>query len=230
MIDTNHDVKIDSGACMNDIQSRLDLLYQKVKPPANRKTAEKESERAFKQISAAFRKATPEQRVDIQIAFEDREMLVALFVLYANKLAEAALQAARKDKRKEAIPALEEACVADAIIDGRTNHDDLQRLHKHLMAAAEELRFDVEGFLRPFETPVRVYIQRAYEMHQDRNRIQAMRVLGRALQLDHTLYKNERIIEFAASLTGQSPKTAIMTLEDAYLRNRFIAEFEQARR
>ncbi len=213
---------------MTDVDSvitQLGLLQNKIKA-SKKRIADKEWQPIYKQVCAAFREATPEQRVDIQIALENREAQLSLFVTYLSKITETALKAARKDNRKVAIPALEEALTADAIIDGRYNVDTLQRIHKQLEAAVAETHYDMEAFLRKLETPMSTYLDHAYKLHKQGSRSQAIRVLGRAVQLDHSLQKQEHIADFAAVLTGQSPKGALMTLEDAYLRNLFIEELE----
>jgi hypothetical protein len=213
---------------MPDVDSaitQLGLLQNKIKA-SKKRLADKEWLPVCKQVCAAFRGATSEQRVDIQIALEGRETQLSLFVNYLNRMSDTALKAARKDNQKVAIPALEEALTADAIIDGRYNVDTLQRLHKQLEDAVAETHYDMEAFLRKLATPVSIYLDHAYMLHRQGNRSQAIRVLGRAVQLDHSLQKQEQIADFAAALTGQSPKGALMTLEDAYLRNLFIEELE----
>jgi hypothetical protein len=213
---------------MSDVDSaitQLGLLQNKIKA-SKKRLADKEWLPVCKQVCAAFRGATPEQRVDIQIALEGRETQLSLFVNYLNRMTDTALKAARKDNRKVAIPALEEALTTDAIIDGRYNEETLQRIHQQLQAAVTETHYDMEAFLRKLETPMSIYLDHAYMLHKQGNRSQAIRVLGRAVQLDHTLQKQEQIGDFAATLTGQSPKGALMTLEDAYLRNLFIEELE----
>jgi tetratricopeptide (TPR) repeat protein len=213
---------------MPDVDSlitQLNLLQNKIKA-SKKRIADREWQPLYKQVCAAFREAVPEQRVDIQIALENREAQLSLFVAYLNQMTETALKAARKDNQKVAIPALEEALTADAIIDGRFNVDALQCIHKQLEAAVAETHYDMETFLRKLETPVPTYLDRAYKLHKDGQRSQAIRTLGRALQLDDNLYKNETVANFASELTGKSPKGAIMTLEDAYLRNLLIETYE----
>ncbi len=215
---------------VDTILTQLSLLHNKVKTPSKKKLADREWQPLYKQVCAAYRQATPEQRVDLQIAFESRDALMALFVKYLSLSAQAALKALQKGKDNMAVEALQEALTADVIIDGRTNLDDLQRIHKQIESAADQLHFNMEAFLRKLETPIRIYIDSAYQLHKQGDRTQAIRVLGRALQLDHSLQKSESIGDFAATLTGESPRTAIMTLEDTYQRNVFIEEYESSRR
>jgi hypothetical protein len=205
--------------------NQLGVLQNKIKA-SKKRLPDKEWQPLYKQVCAAFREATAEQRIDIQIALEGREAQLSLFVSYLNQMTETALKAARKDNRKAAIPALEEALTADAIVDGRYNIETLQRIHKQLELAVTEMHYDMEGFLRKLETPISAYLDYAYKLDKQGNRSQAIRVLGRAVQLDHSLQKTDHIGDFAAKLTGQSPKSALMTLEDAYLRNLFIEELE----
>jgi tetratricopeptide (TPR) repeat protein len=207
------------------VLAQVDALHHKIRT-AKKKIADKEWQPLYKQVCAAFREATPQQRVDIQIALENRDALLSLFVSYLTKMTETALKAAGKDNRKIAIPALEEALTADAIVDGRFNIDELQRIHRQLEATAAETRYDMEAFLHKLATPVPTYLERAYTLHKAGNRSQAIRTLGRALQLDHSLQKQEHIADFAAVLTGKSPQTALLTLEDPYLRNLYIEECE----
>jgi hypothetical protein len=206
------------------VLNQVGSLHSKIR--SSKKISDKEWQPLYKRVCAAFREAAPDQRVDIQIAFENRDPLLSLFVRYLDQMTQAAHKAALKDNRKAASTVLDEALTADAIIDGRTRVDDLQRIHKRLEAAVWEAGYDMEGFLRRLETPVQVYVDRAHRLHQAGNRSQAIRTLGRALQLDESLYKNEHIANFAATLTGQSPKSAILTLEDPYLRNLLIETYE----
>lgn len=207
------------------VLTQLGALHSKFRT-SKKKPGDKEWQSLYKRVCAAFREATPEQRVDIQIAFESRESLLSLLVRYLDQMTQAAHKAALKDNRKAAITVLEEALTADAVIDGRTRVDDLQRIHKRLEAAGREAGYDMEGFLRRLETPVQIYVDRANRLYKAGNRSQAIRTLGRALQLDDSLYKREHIAEFASVLIGKSPHSAILTLEDPYLRNLFIESYE----
>ena len=215
---------------MSDVDlmlTQVGALHNKIRM-SKKKIGDKEWQTLYKRVCAAFREAAPEQRVDIQIAFENRDPLLSLFVRYLDQMTQAAHKAALKDIRKAGV-VLEEALTADAIIDGRTSVDELRRIHKQLEAAVQEVHYDMEGFLRKLATPVQIYVDRAHRLHQSGERSQAIRTLGRALQLDDHLYKKEHIANFASTLTGKSPHTAILTLEDPYLRNLFIEGYENPR-
>jgi hypothetical protein len=207
------------------VLTKVGTLHNKIRT-SKKKLGDKDWQPLYKRVCAAFREATPEQRVDIQIAFENRDPLLPLFVRYLDRMTQAAGKAMEKDNRKAAAEVLQEALTADAIIDGRTGVDELQRIHRQLETTVREARYDMEGFLHRLQTPVQVYVDRAHRLQKEGNRSQAIRALGRALQLDESLYKNEHIASFASSLTGKSPKGAILTLEDPYLRNLLIETFE----
>src|SRR5262249_48240457 len=66
--------------------------------------------------------------------------------------------------------------------------------------------------------------------HKHQNTPQAIRSLGLALQSDESLRKNEKIGEFAALLTEKAPHSAVMVLEDSFLRNTVIRELDNKHR
>ena len=74
------------------------------------------------------------------------------------------------------------------------------------------------------------FVERAYQFQKQHNRIQALRALGRALQLDHTLRYNEKIADFAKILTNEAPYSAVMLLEDSFLRNSLVQDIERQMR
>lgn len=212
------------------IISQLNLLSEKAKQSSKKTISEQECRSIYDQICAVFPNASADDRVDIQVAFEDRELLIEAMTGYMLRLAQQALRLGRRNKRDEAIQNLQQALIADVIIDGRTNVEELQKIQDELLNAAKEIKFDVEPYLQSLETSAADYVQRAYQLHKQQKRPQAIRALGRALQLDHTLRTNPKIGEFANLLTNEAPYSAIMTLEDSFTRNNFIHEMERKER
>lgn len=206
------------------VLTQLYALRQKVVPPSNRHLSEKTWHNIFDELCTTFPHASPEERVDIQIAFENRDILLTKFLAYFAQVARQAARNAHKHSRRLGLELLQRGIIADAIIDGRGNMEVLEAAQSNLLAAADKLDFDVESYLEPIQTPPSVYIQRAYQLHKAHDDNQAMQVLGRALQLDNSLSKNGSVADLAATLTGESPRSAIITLEDPYLRNTLINE------
>jgi tRNA nucleotidyltransferase/poly(A) polymerase len=212
------------------IITQLDLLNEKAKRTTKLKVSEQESRKVYDEICAVFPKASEDERVDLHIAFEDREPLIDALVAYMTRLTQEISRLIRKDKQQEAITALRQALIADVIIDGRYDVEVLQKLQNELLNAAKELHFEVESFLQNLETPAGVYVERAHHFFKEQNRAQAIRCLGRALQLDYHLRENPKIAELATLLTGEAAHSAIMTLEDSFLRNSLIQDMERKRR
>ncbi|MBZ0284890.1 MAG: hypothetical protein K8L97_29410 [Anaerolineae bacterium] len=206
------------------VLTQLYALRQKVVPPSSRSISNKTWHNIFDELCTTFPQASPEERVDIQIAFESRDILLAKFLDYFRWIAQQTAQNIRRGNRNLARELLQRGVIADAIIDGRGDVDILQTAQANLLAAAARLDFDVEGYLDPIQTPPGIYIQRAYQLHKAHDDNRAIQVLGRALQLDNTLKKSANIADLASTLTGESPQSAIITLEDPYLRNTLIAE------
>lgn len=208
--------------------NHLFALRQKVVPPSNRQIADNTWHNIFDELCTTFPQASPEERVDIQIAFESRDIMLAKFLDYFRSIAKQSAQNARRGNRQYALELLKRGVIADAIIDGRGDIEILQAAQKSLLEAADKLRFDVEDYLEPLQTPPSIYVQRAYQLHKAHEDNQAIQVLGRALQLDNHLKENVRIADLASTLTGESPGSAIITLEDPYLRNTFILEHSRS--
>lgn len=217
------------NADINNIQSRLYALDGKLQTSAKKKLPEKEWLTLFHEVCNAFRAASPEERVDIQIAFEDRHALLNQFTEYLARMTQNAAQISRGSNPAKTIKLLEEGILADAIIDGRVNLADVQRAQNQLVSTAEEVHFNINKFLQPLETTANTYVMRAYQLQKANQIKQAMQVLGRAIQLNPALQKNEKIAQLASDLTGESPRNALMTLEDSFLRNRFLEDWENPR-
>jgi tetratricopeptide (TPR) repeat protein len=207
--------------------NQLDQLDEKARRSPNRQIPEQDCRKVYDQICELFPNASPDERVDIHVAFESREALVAALLAYETRLTQQASKLADRDKRKEAIQSLELALIADVIIDGRASVEALQEIQNQLLKVAEELHYDVETFLQQMATPAGAYVERAYLFYKQNNRIRAIRCLGRALQLDHTLRYNEKIGDLAKVLTNESPHSAVMLLEDSFLRDSLVQDIER---
>jgi tetratricopeptide (TPR) repeat protein len=212
------------------IITQLDLLNEKAKRTTKQKISEQECRKVYDEICTVLPQTNDDERVDLHIAFEDRPALIDALVAYMTQLTQEIARLTRKNKRQEAITALRQALMADVIIDGRNDVEVLQKLQNDLLAAAKELHFDVETFLHRFELSAGAYVERAHHFAKEQNRAQAMRCLGRALQLDYHLRQNPKIGELATALTGDAAYSAVMTLEDPFLRNSLIQDMERKRR
>jgi tetratricopeptide (TPR) repeat protein len=169
------------------IQTKLNSLDEQLKPPAKKKVPEKEWLNLFHEVCSTFRSASPEERVDIQIVFEDRHTLLNLFTQYLARMAQNAAQTVSQGNERKTIQLLEEAILADAIIDGRVNMADIQRAQNQLVETADKIHFDINRFLQPLATSANTYVARAYQLQKANQRKQAMQVLGRAIQLNPAL-------------------------------------------
>lgn len=207
-----------------DMVKQLHILNEKLKPSSRQKISEGQWQKFYDQLIHVFSSATAEERVEIHIAFDDRNLLIDTLLNYLTKRIENTNKLVKRGRRDDALVTLQKGIVADAIIDGRASVDALHKLHNDIMVAAQQLRFNLNDYLLKLETPVNAYVQRAYQYYKDDNRAAAIQTLGHALQLDHTIRKNPRIGEFAQKLTGEDPYSAIITLEDSFTRNRFIEE------
>ncbi len=217
-------------ARVDGLITQLDLLNEKAKRTSKRKISEQECRKVYDGICAVFPETSLDERVDIHLAFEDRQPLIDAMLEYMTRLSQEIMRLNRKEKQKDALVALRQALIADMIVDGRTNLEDLQKVQNELLNAARELHFDVAPFLQQLETPAAAYLDRAHHYHKQRNQAQAIRSLGRALQVDDKLRENPRIGEFAAVLTGEPAYSAVVLLEDSFLRNSLIQDLERKRK
>lgn len=200
--------------------TKLNTLDKQLETASKKKIPDKDWLNLFHEVCGAFRNASAEERVDMQIAFEDRHRLLNQFTAYLNKMAQTAAKTAHQGSQAKTAALIEEGTLADAIIDGRVNMDDLRRAQNLLVEASEKIHFDLNRFIQKFETPANMYVERAYQLHKANEFKQAIQVLGRAIQLNPSLQKNDKIAQLAAELTGEAPRNALMTLEDPFLRNR----------
>src|SRR5690349_17579221 len=88
---------------VDTIENRLNALDVQLKPSAKKKVPEKEWLNLFHEVCTTFRSATAEERVDIQIAFEDRHALLDLFTQYLARMAQNAAQSAQQGKTDKTI-------------------------------------------------------------------------------------------------------------------------------
>jgi hypothetical protein len=215
---------------VDSIITQLDLLNEKSKRASKKKISEQECRKVFDEICAFYPEAPLDDRIDIHLAFEGHDALMRTLLAYMTRLMQEIPALIRKGKRQDAIAALQRVLVANVIVDKCAQEDTLKRIQDDASKAAQELHYKVASFLQRLEIPAGVYVERAQYYYKHQNAPQAIRALGRALQSDESLHKNEKIGEFAALLTEKAPHSAIMVLEDSFLRNTVIRELDNKHR
>jgi hypothetical protein len=194
--------------------------------PGKKEKLETELFKLFDEICEAYQEGTLEQRIDIDIAFEGKYALLPVFTRYIKRAAERAKSVARKGNHKAAVKVLEQGIMADAIIAGRGVQTDLHLAQDELLGAVEVVGYDVMKALKKLEIPAAAYAKRANQFHKASKRGNAIKALGRALQLNPRLELNEQVVELAIDLTGQSAYNAMMTISDTYLQEKFLKDLD----
>jgi tetratricopeptide (TPR) repeat protein len=208
------------------ILTQLNQLNQQLKPSVRKKKNDSRFDETFDDLSILYSEATPEERIDIQIAFEGKEELLNLFVEYFDKLSQQALKASSKGK-KEADNLIRKAVAADAIVDGRVETKELHRAQNTLLEAVRQAKFDLEAYARPLEITPSAYVHRARQLHKDYKRGAAIKTLGRALKLKPDYENHEQFVKIASFITGQAPQTAFMTLGDSFLCSKYAEDIDR---
>lgn len=178
-------------------------------------------------ICTAYIESDEPGRVDIQIAFDCRDMLITQLIVYFGNIAEQALKSAKRKKQSEAVQLIRQGAAANIIIGTRAPESDLETADHQLLEAAQLVGFDVGRFAQGLQVSYKGYAQRALQYNKGRDRIRALKALGLALHENPKLSENTRINALAVTLTNSTPHHAIMTLSDAYLRKKLIQDLER---
>lgn len=190
------------------------------------KQAEKEVQSIYDELCAVYPTATFEERVDISIALEYRDMLLEIFVDYFRNIADQAFKAAQR-KRKQALELIEHAVAADAIIGRKVVEGDLESANDRLIEAAENMQVDILELAREMEVPYKYYVQRAIQYNKGHDRVRALKALGIALKLHPSLENNDRVIALAVTLTGETAQSAMITVGEGYVLKKLVHQLEE---
>ena len=193
--------------------------------PRQIKQAEKELQFVFDELCEAYPIATLEERVDISIALEYRDMLLEVFVEYFRDVTDQAVKAAQR-KRKQAVELIQHAVAANTIIGRKVIESDLEEANENLIQAAEKMNFDALELARELDVPYKYYVQRAIQYNKGHDRIRALKALGIGLKLHPKLADNDRVIALAVTLTGETAQSAMITISEGYVLKKLIYQLE----
>jgi uncharacterized protein YbjQ (UPF0145 family) len=218
----------DIPTLIQQIEARNDDLRLFTRP-GQLKQVEKSVAFLCDDLCAAYLDASPEQRADICIAVEFRGPFLREMAKYYHQTAvQAARTAAKKNKEQAARDLIRQAAAANAIIGTRLPEYDLEESNRIIMETAAAVGFDLHPLAHDLEVPYKVFLQRALQYHKGKDRIRALKALGNALYLHPSLENNDRVLALAAVLTGKTEVSAMLTLSDRYILNKFVQEIEEA--
>ena len=223
---------------MNDVNSipnliqQLESIYQEVQSiskPAQAKRIEKNLQGLYDDLCAAYLEARPEHRVDIAVSLVYRDPLLAQLVVYFRSVAKQAAASASK-KRQEASTRqlVRQAVAAYAMLDRKVIVTNIEETYRMVQTTGMELGMDTYSLALKLDVPYRYYVQRAIQYQKGRERVRAMKALSIALKLNPKLDENERVLALASMLTGETEQSAILTLSDGYVLQKFIQQIEHA--
>ncbi|MBZ0296530.1 MAG: hypothetical protein K8L99_28475 [Anaerolineae bacterium] len=167
--------------------------------------------------------APPDSRADILIAFQFRPTLIEVMGDYFQNIAQQAAKAVHsKRQRSNAINLTQRTIAAFSIVNARLPERDLTQGQQDLFDASTELNLDIDAILQAITVPAKYYVQRAIQYHRGKQPVKALKALYLGLKASPSLEKNDRVIALATTLTGESPMSAMITLSDGYVLEKFI--------
>jgi tetratricopeptide (TPR) repeat protein len=179
---------------------------------------------ALDTLSAAYESTTPDQRVDTYLFFETRDNLLDALVQFAGERAQESIDLFEMGKREAALARLKGAVAAERIAAGRCESSVGEVARLHLSNAIAALEFDRSAYIKRLDLPKNAFIQRAVQYQVDSNKLEAIKALGIALQVNPQLATHRKANVMAAALTGKPAEEAVPLLSDRFERNLFIAE------
>lgn len=210
---------------------QMEDLQDQLRGPKAHKVKQKDMHFLFDDVCAAYLIATPEQRVDINVALEYRDQLLAYFVEYFNNLAEQAAKAAkRKRQRQAAHELIERGIAANAVIGRKVIENEIDDANDQIIEAAEATQFDALALAKQLDVHCKYYFQRALQFYKANDRIRALKALGIALKVNPKLEENDRVIALAAQLTGETEQSAIITMSEGYVLKKLVQHLEARER
>jgi hypothetical protein len=209
-----------------DTLTQLEKQYQQTLPPRKKRLDQNLVFRNFDDLCKTYPKAPSKERIDIQIFFAGKHILLEQLAVDLSGIIAKATQAAGRGKLAIAAPLLQHALTADAILDGRVHSPEVEAAHQNLLKLAEQTRFDLRAYAKTLEVPIADYMRRAQDLHQAYDRANATRVLGHILQLNPSLMENARVRTLAAAVTGQSADSAVEMLSSSFMCEQYVNELE----
>jgi hypothetical protein len=197
--------------------------------PRQARQIEKELQGVYDDVCGAYLNATPDQRADVMIALEFRGPLVEpLLAYYRNLVAQAARTAAKKRQVELTRQHIHQAAAARVLIGRKVLEEQVEAPNAELARAAASAGADLDDLLEELKVPYKQFMQRALQYHRGRDRIRALKALGLALQTNPALERDDRVLALAATLTGETELSAMITMTDAYLLRKFVQQLEDA--
>ncbi len=202
-----------------DLQSR----------PRHAKQMEKELHFLYDDLCAAYVTGSPEQRADAHIALDIRSRLLEPLLAYFRTIAAQALKAAHRKKQDHtAHQYVQQAIAANILLGNRFPEEETEEAFQQLREAAAASNFDLNEFTSQLEVSYKYFMQRTLQYHRGQDRIRALKALGLAVQANPALDRDDRVQALAATLTGESEMSAMITVSDNYLLRKFVQELEEA--
>lgn len=181
----------------------------------------------YDDLCAVFLDAPPDSRADIQIAFQFRPILNEVMGAYLDTIAQQAAKASQNKRQKvNATSPTQRGIAAFVIVSARLPEHDIRQAQQELLSAAHELNIDFEATIEECAVPAKYYVQRALQYHRGKQRVKALKALYLGLKASPTLEKDDRVIALATTLTGESPMSAMITMADGYVLEKFIEELD----
>ena len=182
-------------------------------------------------MCAAYWTATPEQRVDAQVALEFRTPLALQLLNYYKQIVSQLSKAAAKKRQDQNTRQLIRQGMAARVLMGRKVPEaQLDGPNGLFDQAAGTLGANLEEMAESLAVLPKYFVQRALQYHKGNDRIRALKALGMALQENPTLEKNDRVVMLASALTGETEVSAIITMSDGYVLRKFVEELEYVQR
>ncbi len=209
---------------------RLETLNADLRDrPRQTKQTEKELLFVYDDLTAAYLDASPEQRVDSCVALEFRAGLVnCLLTYYKNMVAQVSKGARKKRQDQTFRQSVQQAAATRALIGRKIPIEDIEELDLQFQEAADAAGVDVSEMVDSMEPSYKFFVQRALQYYKAKDRIRALKALGIAMQKNPALENNDRVLALAATLTGETEFSAIVTMSDAYVLRKFVEELERA--
>lgn len=219
---------------ITELRQDLDATYEQlssISKPRQIQQIEKNLQAQFGEICAAYLESSPEKRIDIATSLVYRDRLLAqLIIYYRNITKQGAEMSERKRQEAQAKQLMRLSVAAFALLERKVIISTIETTEHLMHQTCAAIGLDSIALLESLEYSYRDCVLRAGYYQKNRDRVRAIKALSMALKLNPKLEDDHRVQQMAASLTGETEMSAVITLSDGFVVQKFIQQIEHARR
>lgn len=218
---------------ISEIIQDLDGTYSQLSEAKPRQTQqiEKNLQAQYTELCTVYPDISPEQRVDVATTLLYRDRLLAQLVLFFRNITKQGAQLAeRKRQENQARQLMKQSVAAFSLLEHKVIISTIESTEHQMLQTCAALGIDPIAMLESMDVTYRDYVLRAAHYQKQRDRIRAIKALSMALKHNPRLEDDLKVRQMAAALTGETEMSAVLTLSDGFVVQKFIQQIERARK